>query len=318
MQNLTSTELKDSLFNLTPVEEVRGLYFKREDKYAPVGYGNVNGSKMRQLAWLLTNAKDAGYTEVVSGGVGGSPQHIFVSQVCNWLGLKCTIYTGVKNIEENKLLTGAVKLGANILSSGVGYATLLDKMAFDYAKANPNAYHLETNITLTEKRHAPQGIADFHTIGGYQVQNIPEAVEKLIIPAGSCNSVTSILYGLYLHGASNIKEVVMMGIGNYGSKNPTFVKDRMENMHPGCTALFDFTFAEKRNRFGEVAVSTIDLNGSGYCQYTDLMPYSLAGIKFHPRYEGKVMNYAHEYGLLDEWHDGKTLFWIIGSEPTKI
>lgn len=37
----------DSIYDLTPVEKVQGIYFKREDKFSPSDLG-VNGSKMRQ------------------------------------------------------------------------------------------------------------------------------------------------------------------------------------------------------------------------------------------------------------------------------
>ena len=40
---------EETLYDLTPIDEVNGLRFKREDKYAPLGYGCINGSKLRQL-----------------------------------------------------------------------------------------------------------------------------------------------------------------------------------------------------------------------------------------------------------------------------
>ena len=43
----------DYMFNLTPVEKVGKTYFKREDKFAPLGYGGINGSKLRQCIWLV-------------------------------------------------------------------------------------------------------------------------------------------------------------------------------------------------------------------------------------------------------------------------
>ena len=43
---------EDYLRHLTPVENHQGVWFKREDYFAPLGYGGPNGSKMRQLIWL--------------------------------------------------------------------------------------------------------------------------------------------------------------------------------------------------------------------------------------------------------------------------
>jgi hypothetical protein len=39
------------LGELTPWENRDGVWFKREDYFAPLGYGGPNGSKMRQLIW---------------------------------------------------------------------------------------------------------------------------------------------------------------------------------------------------------------------------------------------------------------------------
>jgi hypothetical protein len=61
----------DQLYDITPVENVGGMWWKREDKFAPLGYGNINGSKLRQLIWLFSQKA---YPGVVSGAVTGSPQ----------------------------------------------------------------------------------------------------------------------------------------------------------------------------------------------------------------------------------------------------
>ena len=43
------------IFDFTPVEQIgdKGMYFKREDYFAPFGYGNINGAKLRQCFGLL-------------------------------------------------------------------------------------------------------------------------------------------------------------------------------------------------------------------------------------------------------------------------
>lgn len=49
---------EDYLYELTPVEfhadskTGKGCYFKREDYFAPLGYGGLNGSKLRQAIYL--------------------------------------------------------------------------------------------------------------------------------------------------------------------------------------------------------------------------------------------------------------------------
>ena len=44
---------EEQLLELTPVEEVGGVWFKREDYFAPLGYSGINGSKLRQCIYLI-------------------------------------------------------------------------------------------------------------------------------------------------------------------------------------------------------------------------------------------------------------------------
>ncbi len=41
---------------LTPVQQIAGMYFKREDLYTPFGAGGVNGGKLRQCMLLVETA----------------------------------------------------------------------------------------------------------------------------------------------------------------------------------------------------------------------------------------------------------------------
>jgi hypothetical protein len=59
-----------------------------------------------------------------------------------------------------------------------------------------------------------------------------------------------------------------------------------------------------------------DLVDGGYTTYQEVKPYSYGGIAFHPRNEGKCLNYikenlAHFRSQLND----NSLFWIIGSQP---
>ena len=56
----------------------------------------------------------------------------------------------------------------------------------------------------------------------------------------------------------------------------------------------------------------VNLNGEGYCKYTDTMEEKAGGIEFHPRYEGKCIRYLKEYKEFD-WNKN-SLFWIVGGD----
>ena len=66
----------DYMFNLTPVEKVGKTYFKREDKFAPLGYGGINGSKLRQCIWLVDEyvKNSENPVGIISGTSVKSPQ----------------------------------------------------------------------------------------------------------------------------------------------------------------------------------------------------------------------------------------------------
>ena len=48
----------DAIYDLTPVEKIGDIWFKREDKFSPDGMHN--GTKFRQLIWLFSRAKFPG------------------------------------------------------------------------------------------------------------------------------------------------------------------------------------------------------------------------------------------------------------------
>ena len=60
---------EDHILDLSPVEKIGGLWFKREDKFAPLGYGGINGSKLRVCIWLIDQSVKQGSTGVVHGAV---------------------------------------------------------------------------------------------------------------------------------------------------------------------------------------------------------------------------------------------------------
>src|SRR6185437_12830754 len=41
------------IYDLSPVQKVGDLYFKREDYFAPLGHGNINRSKLRVCISLI-------------------------------------------------------------------------------------------------------------------------------------------------------------------------------------------------------------------------------------------------------------------------
>jgi hypothetical protein len=318
---------EDHILDLSPVQEVDGVCFKREDFFAPLGYGNINGSKLRQCIWLIdkfvkSHPKPVG---VVQGAVTGSPQHPMVATICKHYGLKSIHTVGSPDIEKYKNLKLALDMGATFEVCNVGYAKTLEAKARAIADQKKGYFFLETNITVDHEKNPADRVEAFHAVGAEQARNIPDHIDTIILPAGSCNSATSVLYGIAKYRPKNLKRIVLFGIGNYGSKDPDYIRRRLNVIGHVAGIDFDqiyeypwgsdglpFTFEDT----SRIIIQHHDLNGSGYCEYNDLMPYTHASIAMHPRYEGKIWNYMRDNTkVFKTLLNNKTMFWIVGSEP---
>jgi len=267
---------------LTPVQNIGNFLWKRDDLFRPF-HSDVNGSKLRQLLWLMTRKPITG---VVGGAVQQSPQHLMMATVARELGIPCTLFCGTS-------LPKAEELGAKVQIIAPGYAGNLNSHAKKLAQER-DWLHIETNITISD----PQLIEPFHLVGSEQCRNIPDSVENLFIPAGSCNSLTSVLYGLARFKPKSLKNVHLFRIMGDIPKHQRWVSERLKII--GVPKLH-YNFVEH------------DLIDSGYTTYQKLMPYSFCKLILHARYEGKILCYIRDHieqfrHLLNE----KSLFWIVG------
>jgi hypothetical protein len=324
---------EDHILDLSPVEEIGGLWFKREDKFAPLGYGGINGSKLRVCIWLIDQAVKQGATGVVHGAVTGSPQHPMVACIAAHYGIPVVDCIGTKKPEEHDTLAAAKWLGASFRGFNPGYAATLNAKAKALSEGEFKGYfHLETNITLDERINAAAKIEAFHKVGSAQAANLPEHVETLIVPAGSCNSATGILYGVARFRPKNLKKIVLMGIGSYGSSDPAYIQRRLNLIGGVIGENMDTVFRYSFNKSQPMApyeVVHYNVNGGcgncekckdGYCEYNDLMefnfPHLHENLTFHPRYEAKMFHYMRDHlGTFKQYLNDKTLFWIVGSKP---
>jgi 1-aminocyclopropane-1-carboxylate deaminase/D-cysteine desulfhydrase-like pyridoxal-dependent ACC family enzyme len=287
---------EDYLGQLTPAEKIGDIWWKREDKFAPLGLGNINGSKLRQLIWLMTRQPITG---VVSGAVMQSPQLVMVATVAKHLGVPCHQFSGGRRDS----VLAAEAIGAETHLVNPGYAATLNSKARQFA--NEYGYlWIETNITI-EQSSQPERIEAFHRVGSEQCRNIPDHIENLLIPAGSCNSLTSILYGLGRFRPRSLKNILLFRIMKNADKRRNWTNERLDIIRKmsGEALALPYTFTEYM------------LVDDRYCVYSDVMPFNYHGVHTHPRYEGKCLHYINDHlptfrHLLND----KTMFWIIGSE----
>lgn len=293
---------EDYLGELTPFEKHQGVWFKREDYFAPLGYGGINGSKLRQCIYLVDRyVKEAkNPTGILSGASVKSPQLSMSTAVAKHYGLDSIQVIGATKPETAMLhdnVAIAAHLGAKFVITSVAYNPVLQKKVVELHKTYPDYFKLEYGISISG---SSKDIEAFHRIGAEQVRNFPDEVEQLIIPTGSANSAISVLYGLALYPPKNLKTIYLVLIG---PNKTDFMQERLEKISE-ITGL---------DMYGEYEYKGFDLHGTGYATYGDEMPESYEDIEFHPTYEGKVWRYlnAEHPELLTD----KTCLWIVGSKP---
>ncbi|CAB4162902.1 hypothetical protein UFOVP787_172 [uncultured Caudovirales phage] len=330
----------DYMFNLTPIEKVGDTFFKREDKFAPLGYGGINGSKLRQCIWLTDEyvKNHSNPVGIISGTSVKSPQLPMGSAVAEHYNLDSVHVIGatkpsIANKHENVAMATWFNAKFYIVPN-IAYNPVLQrkvKHLLEKDKFLKDYFYLEYGITLDHKLNPPKRVEQFHFIGSEQVKNIPDHIENLIIPAGSCNSCTSILYGIARFAPKNLKNVYLIGIG---PNKIDFIEERLdiiEKISGVYTKSYKRIYHDSPNIQQKYETNVLDFSGNNvdykfnlhhfdlhttkYVDYQDEMPYNYYGIELHPTYEGKVMTYVME--KMPSLINNKTMFWIVGSKPRK-
>lgn len=281
---------------LTPWECHAGVWFKREDYFAPLGYGGPNGSKMRQLIWYVNKFR-AGRSHIVTGASIQSPQLSMSAIVGAHYGLKArqVVYSKPETVLRHENPRIAYGFGAEFEFATGPYNPILQRMVQDLTQ--PKSLVVEYGITVPHDRYPADYVRKFHEVGAHQVSNLPEQVKRLVVPAGSCNSLTSILLGL-ARESKNLLELFIIGIG---PDKRSWVRERLKIMGVEVEQL-------------PFKVRYHSLHSTGYSAYSDKFTgEQYDGITFHPTYEAKMWRWLRENEPLAD--DGSTGFWIVGSAP---
>ena len=89
---------------------------------------------------------------------------------------------------QGEMVCHGERVGAQTQLVHPGYAATLNARARKLA-ASAGWLHIQANITLDHRINAPERIEAFHSVGSEQVKNIPDHIETLLIPAGSCKTL---------------------------------------------------------------------------------------------------------------------------------
>jgi hypothetical protein len=308
---------EDYLLSLTPVQKVDNLYFKREDFFAPLGYGGINGSKLRQAIWMFSNDQRE---VLISGCSVKSPQSPMGSAISRHYGCESIHVIGATNpvsAMRRPMVRMATWFGAEFDIVKVAYNPVLqNRVKFLRERGLKDfSYYLQYGITCPANSN-DKFVYDFHILGANQVRNIPDEVENIILPLGSCNSAISVLMGIKLY-KPGIKNVYLIGIG---PKHFDFLNQRLCSiLESSGVNVFDFNKQFQEDKLFEIPETGYnlhydDLHGMGFTDYQQEVKERYADIILHPTYEAKVFKYIRL--KRPDLINSKTLFWIIGSQPT--
>lgn len=345
---------EDKLYEPTPVQLLEDgdlkMHFKRGDFFAPLGYGGINGDKLRVAIWLMMeHINNGGSADIIHGTVVGSPQSPMATAVSRHFGGETVTVLGATKPAtaiHHDMVSMSAWFGSKFDIVGSGYNSTIQPRAKKLVQeSSKKPFYLEYGITTDHKieTNTAERVRDFHTVGAYQVKNIPKDVSRLIIPAGSCNSCMSVLLGLALWPQEHVKEVHLIGIG---PNRIRWIEERLRLIKSTDPALFrkldtfDRFYTDspelmpgaeekshhtnklwgRKERIQEhvekpsFVVTHYDLHTTNWVRYNDLMPNQFGGVDLHPRYEGKVLQYLKE--KLPHLINEESMFWIVGSKPT--
>jgi len=277
---------------LTPIQQHNGIYYKRDDFYAPFGENSINGGKVRQAVQLF----DAIAEDVKNNHNGGvvtatsvhSPQGAIIAKIAQEHGLKCIVAVGgtkPETLYTHHLMRLTKSYGADIRNvAGHGMTTVIDARIKDTIIPETGYKLIKFAISLESN---PEAIFDGVT---EQVQNIPDELDNLVVPVGSGIQFTGIIRGLQKYN-KKVKRVI--GIA--------FV-DRRKNIDKYLDGFKYENFPEEVIEFPEY-----ELYLTKYA-YSKPIWEKVGDDLMDEIYEGKAHKWMREN--IDE--NEKTLFWIVG------
>jgi 1-aminocyclopropane-1-carboxylate deaminase/D-cysteine desulfhydrase-like pyridoxal-dependent ACC family enzyme len=269
---------------LTPVQEIGEILFKREDFFQPFENSNINGGKVRQCLEILEINKSliaSSYNSTVATHTSvRSPQGLIVAKCANHFDFDSV--TGIASVnpqasaKKHKLLrlTGEISDIRKIAGTGQNTKTLdrrlnevQDKEGFFIVNFGMNANEAKLPVML-------------------QCENLTDEIDYLIVPSGSCITLAAIAEGVQ-YFKKKIKRVIGVQVHGY---------DRNKEVKGFTSAdyelVVDSTYKEK--------------------DWTLLKNYNYKGIELDAMYEARAFEWLKKRSSID-FKTNKILFWIVGN-----
>lgn len=251
----------NDLSALTPVKyyENEGIWLKRDDLFEVHG---VHGGKARSAYQVILELLEQGYDTIVTAGSRQSPQCEIVSYICEGLGVDCVLFMPFGG--DTSVITH-IKNNSHTRIERVrpGYNNIIVARAREYAQNRgcgyvPFGMECAKNVEVTSE----------------QVKNIPDEVERVVIPVGSGMSFSSIISGMTKYGIN--KPVLGVRVG----KDPTKIINEYA---------FGLEFVDY-----EIVTSEVD--------YHTAVEAYVGDYQLDPIYEGKCREFLQKGDML----------WVVG------
>lgn len=283
--------IESTQLQLTPVENIDGLWIKREDLFTPYGLKSVNGGKLRQCIALISSIKEE-YDGVISFCSIHSPQAPITAAVAKEYGLKCKIYYGgttLDRLKDNEMVRIVKEYGAEVeIGANTGRHNVLKNKALEFAKKN-NYFVVDYGFNIIKY---PDLLLNAVST---QVENIPDELDNLVITCGSGITATGILIGLKKYN----KKVKTIHLVDTAPNRLEKIKNNLE-LYNIDSSDFNIEVHDLFNQKGFV--------------YENGIKVIYKGIVLHPQYEAKAFSWLYHHSGLD-LHNNKNLFWIVGAKP---
>lgn len=181
--------------DLTPIEQRAGIYFKRDDLYAPFGQSDVNGGKLRQCVMLIQKAVEANpnIKGIITYCSIHSPQGPITAAVAEQMKLPCIVaYGGTTEVNTYK-----EDMPRLVMAHGGQIEIVASSGRHNVLKAKAEAIARQKGYFIVQYGINLDNYGDV-LIGAVadQVKNLPDGLSNLYVTCGSGITASGIIVGI--------------------------------------------------------------------------------------------------------------------------
>ena len=285
---------------ITPVEEIHGdpvfKYVKRDDHFRPFQDLPLSGGKVRQAILLVNNNIDLIKNEldnnIWTATSMSSPQGVIVSRVASEYGVNSKLFIGSgcskESISKNNLMMNSYGCGSSInYDARQAFETVLQAQIKKVAEeTGEKFFNVKFGINLDT---SPEALVASTAM---QVQNIPDQLDNLVVPSGSCIILSGVVLGCLMFNKS-VRNIIGVQISGY---------DRSSTVNH-ILETFGLTDPE--------LLYTMKVSKDyPYSRHLNKYTIGVENIRLDPLYESKGYDYCLKH--MPEIHGQNNLFWIVG------